>query len=81
MAAAEATAIGNADKGLQRMRFWRERTRVKINAPMKETQAHPVRANPVGVHADQNRHGCSQSRNLRQSQIDEDDASLDHMHA
>ena len=33
------------------------------------------------IHTNQNGHGCSQSRNLRQGQIDEYDATFDHMHS
>ncbi len=33
------------------------------------------------VHADQDGHGRAQGRDLRQRQIDEDNAALDHVHA
>src|ERR1051325_8264888 len=73
--------IGDADKCLKRYALLPGPDKRKdACAHKRESQAHPVSACAVWVHAYQNGGGSAQSGNLRQSQVNENYTAFHNMH-
>ena len=75
-------SVGNTDESfLRNMSPASTRERENSRPNEGEGQAKPIGPLSVGIHADEDRDGGAQCRNLSQRQINEDYAALHYVHA